>query len=86
MISRVSLKGVHAQLEPAELIRTPVPAEANPMMEELINPANGALWRGTPENLAEAILTCCRTDQLKRWGLQAKQNLNQLPRQIAWIN
>ena len=56
---------------------TPVLAEANPMMEELIKPGmNGALWRGTPENLAEAILTLLQEpDQLKRWGLQAKQNL-----------
>ena len=56
---------------------TPVLAEANPMMEELIQPGvNGALWRGNPESLAQAILTLLRTPtQLKRWGLQAKQQL-----------
>ena len=56
---------------------TPVLAEANPMMEELIKPGiNGALWRGQPDSLAKAILTLLQTpDQLKRWGLQAKQEL-----------
>ena len=56
---------------------TPVLAEANSMMEELIQPGvNGALWRGQPESLAQAILTLLQTpDQLKRWGLQAKQQL-----------
>ena len=56
---------------------TPVLAEANPMMEELIKPGiNGALWRGQPESLAKAILTLLQTpDQLKRWGVQAKQQL-----------
>ena len=72
-------QSVRTQLELAELMAcgTPVLAEANPMMEELIKPGmNGALWRGTPENLAEAILTLLQEpDQLKRWGLQAKQNL-----------
>ena len=56
---------------------TPVLAEANPMMEELIKPGvNGALWRGDPESLAQAILTLLqKPDQLKAWGLQAKQLL-----------
>ena len=56
---------------------TPVLAEANPMMEELIKPGlNGALWRGRPETLAEAILTLIQTpDRLKKWGHQAKQML-----------
>lgn len=56
---------------------TPVLAEANPMMEELIKPGvNGALWRGEPESLAKAILTLLQTpDELKRWGLQAKEQL-----------
>ena len=57
---------------------TPVLAEANPMMEELIQPGvNGALWRGgPPESLAKAILTLLQTpDQLKQWGAQAKQQL-----------
>ena len=56
---------------------TPVLAEANPMMEELIKPGvNGALWRGNPESLAQAILKLLQgPDQLKRWGLQAKKQL-----------
>ena len=56
---------------------TPVLAEANPMMEELIKPGvNGALWRGSPESLAKAILTLLRTpDRLKHWGREAKQIL-----------
>ena len=37
---------------------TPVLAEANPMMTELIKPGvNGARWQGQPESLAKAILT-----------------------------
>ena len=57
---------------------TPVLAEANPMMEELIHPGiNGALWRGGPEDLAQAILKLLQSpNQLKQWGAQAKQNLN----------
>ena len=58
---------------------TPVLAEANPMMEELIQPGvNGALWngRGEPESLAKAILTLLKDpDQLKAWGQMAKQKL-----------
>ena len=56
---------------------TPVLAEVNPMMEELIQPGvNGALWRGTQRVLAKAILSLLETpDQLKRFGLQAKQKL-----------
>lgn len=56
---------------------TPVLAEANPMMEELIEPGvNGMLWRGGPENLAQAILTLLQSpEQLKHWGQQAKQKL-----------
>ena len=39
---------------------TPVLAEANPMMEELIQSGvNGALWRGDPASLASD----CRTPQ-----------------------
>ena len=56
---------------------TPVLAEANPMMEELIQPGiNGALWRGQPETLAEAILTLLRNPhQLKTWGKHAQDKL-----------
>ena len=57
---------------------TPVLAEANQMMKELIKPGiNGALWRGQPEGLAKAILTLLETpDQLRAWGEQARQELH----------
>jgi len=56
---------------------TPVLAAANPMMEELINPGvNGELWDGQSENLSEAILSILKNpDQLKLWGLKAKESL-----------
>ena len=56
---------------------TPVLAEANPMMEELIKPGvNGALWRGEPETLAQSIISLLQSpDQLKHWGLNAKKML-----------
>ena len=56
---------------------TPVLAEANPMMKELIQPGiNGALWHGNPESLAKAILTLLQMpDQLKKWGSQAREQL-----------
>ena len=56
---------------------TPVLAEANPMMEELIQPGvNGALWCGRPEGLAQAIIELLQTpNQLKHLGLKAKQDL-----------
>jgi len=56
---------------------TPVLAEANPMMEELIRPGvNGALWRGQPASLATAILALLQNpEQLRHWGLQAKKGL-----------
>ena len=57
---------------------TPVLAEANQMMKELIKPGiNGALWRGQPEGLAKAILTLLETpDKLRAWGEQARQELH----------
>ena len=56
---------------------TPVLAEANSMMEELIQPGiNGALWHGQPESLAKAILTLLETpERLKKWGEQARKQL-----------
>ena len=58
---------------------TPVLAEANPMMEELMSGVNGALWRGEPEGLAQAIVELLqKPDQLKRLGLQTKSNSNPL--------
>ena len=56
---------------------TPVLAEANPMMEELIEPGvNGALWHEKNENLAEAISRLLKSpDTLKCWGLAAREKL-----------
>ena len=56
---------------------TPVLAESNPMMKELIQPGvNGALWQGKPEDLANAIVTLLhKPNELKRWGAEAKQLL-----------
>ena len=47
------------------------------MMEELIKPGtNGALWRGQPDTLGDAILSVLqKPDQLKQWGAEAKQQL-----------
>ena len=54
---------------------TPVLAEGRPMMEELIRTGvNGALWRGSPESLAQAIPALLqKAIKLKAWGLQAKR-------------
>ncbi len=57
---------------------TPVLAQANPMMEELIqHGVNGALWRGDhPESLAMAIMELLQQqEQLKQWGEAGKQHL-----------
>ena len=55
---------------------TPVLAEANPMMEELIEPGATVRSSGTPESLAHAINELIQTpDRLKTWGMNAKQNL-----------
>ena len=62
---------------------TPVLAEANPMMEELIKPGvNGALWRGNPESLAQAILKLLQgPDQLKRCAAGQKTTTAHLSQQ-----
>ena len=51
-------------------MRYPVLAEANPMMEELIEPGiNGMLWSGTPESLAQTIAELLETpSKLKNTG------------------
>ena len=56
---------------------TPVLAEENLMMEELIEPGvNGALWNGSSGSLAKTIVELLKApDQLKLWGAQAKQKL-----------
>ena len=56
---------------------TPVLAEANPMMEELIEPGvNGALWRGDPTSLGRVIAELLNTPgQLQQWGEQARERL-----------
>ena len=57
---------------------TPVLAEANPMMEELIEPGvNGALWRGNPESLGQVIAELLNTpERLREWGEQARKGLD----------
>ena len=56
---------------------TPVLAEANPMMEELIKPGiNGALWQGR-QSLADAILTLIQTpDRLSSGGCKPNNCCN----------
>ena len=56
---------------------TPVLAEVNPMMEELIKPGvNGALWRGDPTSLGKAIAELLnKPEQLRQWGKQARERL-----------
>ena len=55
---------------------TPVLAEANPMMEELIEPGvNGALWRGKEETLSEAIWTLLESQRSSNAGA-SRQNRN----------
>ena len=56
---------------------TPVLAEANPMMEELIEPGvNGALWRGDPESLGRVTAELLNTpERLRKWGEQARERL-----------
>ena len=56
---------------------TPVLAEANPMMEELIKPGvNGALWRGDPASLGRVMADLLSNpEQLQQWGKQAKKRL-----------
>ena len=56
---------------------TPVLAEANPMMKELIKPGvNGALWWGQPEDLANAVIKLLQQpNELKKWGENAKKHL-----------
>lgn len=56
---------------------TPVLAEANPMMEELIKPGvNGALWRGDPSSLGRVIAELLNTpEQLRKWGEQSRAQL-----------
>lgn len=56
---------------------TPVLAEANPMMEELIEPGvNGALWRGNPASLGRVIAELLDTpERLRQWGEGARERL-----------
>ena len=56
---------------------TPVLAEANPMMEELIKPGvNGALWRGNPTSLGRVMAELLSNpEQLRQWGKQARELL-----------
>jgi glycosyltransferase involved in cell wall biosynthesis len=56
---------------------TPVLAMANPMLEELIEPGvNGALWRGDPASLGQAISTLLQDpQQLQRWGEASRERM-----------
>ncbi|KZR72334.1 D-inositol 3-phosphate glycosyltransferase [Prochlorococcus marinus str. MIT 1313] len=68
---------------------TPVLAQANPMMEELIKPGvNGALWRGHhPESLAMAIVELLnQQEQLNQWGEAGKLHLQPTYLQSHCIN
>ena len=53
---------------------TPVLAEANPMMEELIQPGvNGELWRGDPVSLGKVMAELLsKPKQLGEWGENAR--------------
>ena len=56
---------------------TPVLAEANPMMEELIEPGvNGALWQGNPSSLGRIMAELLSTPgRLQKWGNNARELL-----------
>ena len=56
---------------------TPVLAEANPMMEELIEPGvNGTLWQGDPASLGRVIAELINSpEKLRQWGEQARERL-----------
>ena len=58
---------------------TPVLAMANPMLEELIEPGvNGALWKGDPPSLGQAISQLLQhPDQLVRWGETSRQRMSE---------
>jgi len=56
---------------------TPVLAEANPMMEELIEPGvNGGLWKGDPASLGQVIAELLNSpERLEQWGKKARERL-----------
>lgn len=58
---------------------TPVLAMANPMLEELIEPGvNGALWRGDPASLGQAISQLLQDPgRLLRWGETSRQRMRE---------
>ena len=57
---------------------TPVLAEDNQMMEELIKPSeNGALWNKDRLSLAKNILELIQEPEtLKKWGQKAREDLD----------
>ena len=67
---------------------TPVLAEANPMMKELIEPGvNGALWRGDPASLGCVIAELLNTpERLRQWGEQARERLKPTYLQAHCLN
>jgi glycosyltransferase involved in cell wall biosynthesis len=56
---------------------TPVLAQANPMVNELIQPGvNGALYQGAPEGLGQAMAQLLAdATQLERWGQASRTQL-----------
>ena len=67
---------------------TPVLAEANPMMEEFIEPGiNGALWRGDPKSLGRAMLDLLNTqERLIEWGKAGRKKITEQYAQRDCIN
>ena len=68
---------------------TPVLAEANSMMEEFIDPGvNGALWKGQPDGLAQAIITLLQNLMNSSVGdYRPNKNSYQITfNSTAWIN
>ncbi|MCP9809129.1 glycosyltransferase [Cyanobium sp. HWJ4-Hawea] len=62
---------------------TPVLAQANPMVKELIQPGvNGALFQGSPSGLGEAMAQLLEDrSQLQSWGAAGRQQLQREFRQ-----
>lgn len=58
---------------------TPVLAEANPMMEEFIEPGiNGALWRGSPESLSQVMIDLLKSpERLIEWGQAGRKKIEE---------
>ena len=76
--SQVYMSRTKAEVSPEVMASgTPVLAEANTMMEELIEPGvNGALWLGDPVSLGRVMAELLnKPNQLRQWGEQARERL-----------